>query len=191
MPRTLPYEQVIAAARRRLATAAERLTTVPYPFRATWWPSEATFEQHLLSDYHFPTLAPELERDFQEEVGAIREALNELDFDPVLTRGQKRLNLDERSLMKSVNIQAEALSVWDAIGVPVRRRGETVWHILAPRDVMGAPIIHPLDVDEYVRGAAIQTSLDATQIARLTKHLERWRVVAIALAVVVALVLTL
>ena len=90
-------------------------------------------------------------------------------------------------MMASLNTQADALETWDHIGLPVRRRVEVVFRILAPRDVFGSPLIQALHIDDYIRGVCTKTAEDAAQIARLEKRLNAWRFVSILLGGVVLL----
>ena len=76
------------------------------------------------------------------------------------------------------------------IAIPVRRRGEQVFRILAPRDVMGSPIVQTLHVDHYIRGVSIKTAEDAAYIGGLTKKVSRWRLTSLVLGVIAALIFT-
>ena len=89
--------------------------------------------------------------------------------------------------MNSLNQAASALSIWDQIGIPIRLRGDIVFRIWAPRDVMGSPIIKALPIDVFVNGVAEHTVSDRIEIKRLKKNIDRWRVATIILAVVIAL----
>ena len=46
----------------------------------------------------------------------------------------------------------------------MRRLGEQVFRILAPRDAMGSPIVQAIHVDEYVRGVSIRSAKDAARL---------------------------
>ena len=183
------FGQIITAARSRLEDGDARIADGPCPFRATWWPGTPGFEQELFSDYGMPTAVPELEKSFRDEVGAIRDSLKDAGHTPALARWQKGSAGDAQSMMIRLNTQADALGIWDEIAIPVRRRGDLVFRILAPRDVMGSPIVQALDIDEYIRGASIKTAEDAACISRLTKRLSHWRLVSFVLGAIVTLLL--
>jgi len=152
------FEQIIAAARSKLENGKARIADAPCPFRATWWPGTPGFEQELLSDYGLPTPVPELEEAFRDDVGAIRESLKEVGHIPALAGWQRGSRGVARTMMMSLNTQADALGIWDEIGIPVRRRGDLVFRILAPRDVMGSPIVQALHVDDYIRAVSTKTA---------------------------------
>lgn len=185
----ITFEQIIGTARSRLENGEARIADAPVPFRATWWPGTPDFAQQLRSDYGVPTTAPELEKAFQDEVGAIRESLKDAGHTPALAEWQKGSTEAGRQVMMGLNRQADALGIWDKIAIPVRRRGNLVFRILAPRDAMGSPIIEALPVDQYIRGVAIKTAEDAVSINHLTVMLDRWRTTSIVLGAFLALLL--
>lgn len=181
------FEQIIAAARSKLENGEARIADASCPFRATWWPGTPGFEQELLSDYGMPTPVPELEEAFRDEVGAIQESLKEAGHTPALAGWQRGSRGAARTMMISLNTQADALGIWDEIGIPVRRRGDLVFRILAPRDVMGSPIVQALHVDDYIRAVSTKTAEDVACISRLTKKLSDWRLTSLVLGMIVAL----
>jgi len=129
-----------------------------------------------------------LEKEFREELQAIRETLDQLGHEPELADWQKSSSDAGRRVMQSLNQSAEALNIWDQIGVPIRRRGSTVFRIWAPRDVMGSPIIKTLPIDAFLIGAAEQTATDRIEIDRFKKLFENWRIAAIILAIILVLI---
>jgi hypothetical protein len=189
MRNEVTYEQIITAARSILEDGEARIADAPAPFRATWWPGKPDFRQELLSDYGMPTPLPELEKVFYEEVGAIRKSLKDLDHTPALAAWQNESTGAPRRMMMDLNTQADALGIWDQIAIPVRRRGDLVFRILAPRDVMGSPIVQGLHIDHYIRGVSTKTAEDAARIGRLTEKLNCWRLASLVLGVIVTLLL--
>jgi mRNA-degrading endonuclease toxin of MazEF toxin-antitoxin module len=91
--------------------------------------------------------------------------------------------------MMSLNTEGDAFGIWDKIGIPIRRRGEVVFRIRAPRDVTGSPVIQDLHVDCYIRGVSIKTADDAACLAHLTGRLTGWRLTSILLAVTITLLI--
>ena len=184
------FEQIVTDVRSKLKDDGARIADAPRPFRETWWPGATGFGQELLSDYGVPTSFPEIERDFYDEVSAIRDSLKHAGHKPTLAEWQK-VSIDAgRRLMTSLNLRVDALSVWDKIAIPVRRRGDLVFRILAPRDVTGSPIVQTLHVDHYIRGVSIETAENAACISGLTKKVSRWRLTSFVLGAFVALIFT-
>lgn len=190
----ITYESISRRARERLDCGADRIADTPTDLRWSWWPSTSKpdFQDELLSgygvsDYGVDTRFSTLAKEFSEEVGAIRETLDELGNKPDLAEWQKTTFEPARKMMVSLNQAASAHSVWDQIGVPIRRRGDMVFRIWSPRDVMGSPIIKALPVDVFINGIADHTASNRIEIERLRKNMEKWQAVAIILAVVIAL----
>jgi hypothetical protein len=180
------FDQVIKAVHAALHDGDDRIAESPHAFRGTWWPSEPTLQQQLLSDHGVPSPLPEIEEQFREEVAAIRESLNAFQVDPGLADWQKGGSEPGRLMMRSLNIQGMALDLWEQIALPVRRFGAVVVRIRAPGDVMGSPILHALPIDEYIRGVSAKTSDDVAQVEALQRRVEQWRTAAVLLGIVVA-----
>ncbi len=158
--------------------------------RWSWWPSEPDFQTQLLSDFGISSSSLEIESEFQEEILAIKKALDELGHvSESADYWQKGKSDAGHRLMLGLSQLAEALNVWDEIGVPIRRRGDIVFRIRAQRDVLGSPIISALPVDFYVRCVSQKTAEDAIEIAQLRKHLAWWRVGTILCTIVFVLIL--
>lgn len=141
----------------------------------------------MVSDYSIDSGNDALENEFREEVQAIREILDELGHEPELADWQKSSMESGRQMLLSLNQTAEALRIWDQIGAPVRCKGNTVFRIWAPRDVMGSPIIKALPADAFINDVVEQTATDRIEIERLKTLLEKWRVAAIIFAVLIVL----
>ncbi|MCY3610659.1 MAG: hypothetical protein OXH51_03915 [Gemmatimonadetes bacterium] len=159
-------ERIIAAVRSKLGDDGARISDSPRPFLGTWWPGTTSFEQELLSDYGVGGPSPEIERAFYDEVKAIQDSLAESQDEP--TNPQQRM-------MMSLNLRAKALGIWEEIAIPVRRQEEQVFRILAPRDIMGSPIVQAIPVDQYLRGVSIRSAEDAARLDTLTREVSRWR----------------
>jgi len=179
----ITYESIINRVREKLGCGAERISDASAAFRWSWWPSKPDLQDELLSDYGIDTGSRALEKEFREEVQAIRETLDELGHEPDLAEWQKSSSEAGRRMERSLNQIAGALIIWNQIGVPIRRRGNIVFRIWAPRDVLGSPIIKALPVDAFINGVTEQTVADRIEIERLKRFLEKWRVAAIILAI--------
>jgi hypothetical protein len=131
----------------------------------------------------------DLSKDFFEEVSAIRDSVKEFGYKVDLAGWQKRGVKARERIWEALNLHAEALRLWDELCFPVRRRGNLVFRIQSPRDVMGTPIIEALPVDDYVRGTSIRTARAAVELAVLAKSRDRWRVAAAILGLVLLVVL--
>lgn len=183
---TITYEQIVMRVRERLNCGPERISDAPAALRWSWWPSKPDLQDELLSDYGTDTGFHALEKEFREEVEAIRETLEELGHKPQLADWQKSSGEGGRKMMRSLNLVADALSVWDQIGVPIRRRHNIVFRIWAPHDVMGSPIIKALPIDVFINGVAEETAADRIEIQRMKKLLEKWQIAAIIFGILVA-----
>jgi hypothetical protein len=127
-----------------------------------------------------------LEKEFYEEIKAIRETLDELGHEPELADWQKSSIDAGRKMMSSLNQGVTAQDIWDQIGVPIRRRGDIVFRIWTPGDVFGSPIIKESPIDLFVNGLVKKTSSDRIEIERLKKTMDKWRSATIILAVIIA-----
>ncbi len=178
----LGYVQVIEAARAQLGCGAERIADVGVPLHWSWWPTQPDFHDQLLSDHAVPTDYSELENEFRAEVAAIREALKSRGHIPQSADWHEGSSPESASLWTDLNRSADALSLWDRFGMPIRRRGDLVFRLWAPRDVLGgAPIIKSLPIDLYIAGVAQKTAVDLAEIACHQAEIRRWRNIAIAL----------
>ena len=182
------FEQIVSAVRPKLKDDEARIADAPGPFRETWWPGTTHLGRGLLSDHGVPTSSPEIERAFYDEISAICDSLKQAGQKPTLAEWHKGSKDAGRDMMLSLNFQADALSIWDKIAIPVRRRGNIVFRILAPRDVMGSPIVDALHVDHYIKGVSIKTAKASACISGLTKKVSRWRLISFVLGVTVALI---
>lgn len=183
----ITHKQIITAVRSRLEGGQERIVDVPCPFRETWWPETPDFQTQLSSDMGMQP-SSELEEwiyeVFSEEVKAIRESLKDTGYEPEFAEWQKGSTGAVRNLWKSTNIQADAIGLWEKIAIPIRRRGDLIFRILAPRDVMGSPIVQILHVDDYIRGISRKTSEDKIRMTRLEKKLGNWKLISFAIGIV-------
>ena len=186
--RKIIYETIIRSVREKLECGSERISDAPTALRWSWWPDRPDLQDELSSDYGMNTDFHTLEKEFREELQAIRETLDQLGHEPELADWQKSSSDAGRRVMQSLNQSAEALNIWDQIGVPIRRRGSTVFRIWAPRDVMGSPIIKALPIDAFLIGAAEQTATDRIEIDHFKKLFENWRIAAIILAIILVLI---
>ena len=128
MNNQITYKQIITAVRSRLEGGQETIADVPCPFRETWWPETPDFQTQPSSE-----LEKWIYEVFSEEVKAIRGSLKDTGYEPELAEWQKGSTRAARNLWTSTNIQAAALGFWEEIVIPVRRRGDLIFHILAPR----------------------------------------------------------
>jgi hypothetical protein len=194
------FNDVIADVRRQLSDKGIRIAQVPTPFKLAWWPSNSTateqYVEQLHSDYGQPLGPKKLNEEFAAEVNAIHECLNTHQHDPGLAKWQRLERDDEEAeaatqMYKSLNQRATAISLWEQIAFPLRRQGDILFRIRAPRDISGSPIIDPMLVDDFIRGVSAHTVGDKQEIARLRKRLNLWKLIAAGATAVAALVLSI
>jgi hypothetical protein len=143
-----------------------------------------------MSDYSVLSGPKKLTEDFDAEVKAIHEALDEFGHAPGFANWQKTSIPAANLMYASLNQRAKALSVWEHIAFPIRRVGDFVFHLSAPREVLGGrPLVDALQVDEFIRGISVQAAQDKVDLAQLQRQLKFWRLAAgLSVAVVVLLV---
>lgn len=168
----ITYDTIIGRVREKLNCGSDRISDSPAALRWSWWPNVPDFYDELLSDYGADRKFKDIEKEFYEEIQAIRESLNE--------QGHE-------SSKSSLNQVATAQSIWDQIGIPIRRKDQTVYRIWSPKDVMGLPIIKALPVDLFINGAVEKTASCHIEIERLKKIMDKWRLAAILLGAIVGL----
>lgn len=188
------FANVIADVRRQLSDNGIRIADTPISFSDAWWqnsPSMAQYpEQQLKSDHGIPSGPKQLNEEFDAEVKAIHECLDRFERLPRFAKWQETKDPNARLMYKSLNQRADALQIWEHIAFPLRRRGDIVFRIFAPRQVLGgAPMIGALHVDDFIRGVSSHTVRDKHEIARLRKQLNVWKIIAAGAIVVTALTL--
>jgi hypothetical protein len=84
-----------------------------------------------------------------------------------------------------MNRRPVALAIWDMHGAPARLRGNVVFKIVSPRDVMGSPVIRTYPAENFVTEAAVKIAelQSALRQAELAKTL--WRTTTVILAATV------
>jgi hypothetical protein len=171
---------LISDVRRQLSDEGVRISEAPTLFDLAWWPSSPAamekFVHHIYSDYGLSGVKP-LNNDFFAEVSAIQDVLKK--WSPATQTGDA-LEDARNTVEADTNRRARAMSLWEKIAFPVRRSGDIVFRIRAPRDIFGTPIIEALLADDFIRGVSIQTAKDKAQIARLKKSLNLWKFIAAA-----------
>ncbi len=183
------FANVIDGVRRQLSDEGGRIAEAPTPFNLAWWPNSLGVNEQILSDYGVPSEPEHLTEEFDAEVKAIHECLDKLGHAPGVAKWQKTKDQNARRTYASLNQQAEALSVWEHIAFPLRRGGDVVFRISAPREVLGArPLVDALPVDDFIRGVSSQTVRDKLELARLHKLLRLWRL-AVGVGIVAVLFL--
>jgi hypothetical protein len=194
----LNFEKIIAGVKRRLPNESSWIAEKPSLFNLVWWPGEhPDFQEQLLSDYGVDAGPTHVTSQFTAEIKAIHESLDETGYKPVLADWQKTNHSDPvlqkaaSTMYTGLNQRGNALSVWEQIAFPIRRENNIVFRIHAPRDVMGGmPIIHALQVDDFIKGVSVFTVQQEVKIIQLQKQLTHWKAAAL-LAAVVAILLYL
>lgn len=140
------------------------------------WPDQPDFVEGLMAEMGVSSDPPDggataLEQEFDEEVQAIRSAIEELGFEPKLADWQKGSFDAAHRLMLGLNMGGMAMAVWDQIGIPVRRRGNRVYRLWAPSDVMGRPMIKSMHIDAWMRWFVEEFAQQQVCVGRLTRYL--------------------
>jgi len=174
----IPYESIISRVKEKLDWWPGRIADTPNVLRWSWWPNEPDFQDEISSDYGLDTSFSTLEKEFEEEVVAIRETLDELGHEPKLAEWQTGYEGAIGEVFNSANLAGSALRVWDQIAIPIRRRDDILFRIWAPRDLFGSPIIKSLPLNVFIYSVADHTASDRIEIERLKKKIENWRAAA-------------
>jgi hypothetical protein len=184
------FADLIADVRRRLSDNGNRIAGTPQQFNLTWWPSEPEPGDVLLSDRGVASDKfssgrdvalglKKIEDEFGAEVNAIHDSLVERGHVPRFAKWQRVRDVNAQSLYKSMNIRASALSLWEQIAFPIRRHGDYLYRVWAPREVLGGtPIIHPMHIDRFARAVASRMTQDSQELARLRSRLKLWKAIA-------------
>lgn len=180
------YSEVARSASAKLPKGDQRLAPAPSDLRRCFWPTQITLENEIVSNYGTDSQHAELQTDFADEVEAIRLALREHWEESSPNDPTPDPEDSKERLLRGIDEKAAALSVWDQIGLPLRRKGDMLYHLTAPRDVMGKAIIRQMAVDEFLNFVAYETAETRIEIERLTRHLAAWRLAAIVAVVAVA-----
>lgn len=177
------YELIVNRVRQIRNFGPDRMADEPINRSLGWWPwpSKPDFNDYLMSDYGMndddaDARFSALQKEYWEEIKAIREVLDELEKEE-----------NGRTITDHLNQTGRAIRIWEQIGVPIRRKGDTVFKIWAPRDVMGLPIIKSMYIDWFVIGVTEHTASNYIEIEILKKKLDRWRLGAIILAIILVL----
>jgi hypothetical protein len=169
------YADLIARLRAELPDGHSRFSPIPVDFLRTWWPSQdepSTFVEGLNSDYGQETGPPEVTAAYDAEVKAIRECMASLD--------PNELKDDDPSsrVNRQVNRIAQAISFWEEIAFPIRRIGDRVYRIIAPRDALnGRPIVKEMSADDYIRGSTAISAVNRAELIKLKEQVgfyKRW-----------------
>jgi hypothetical protein len=185
------FQDIIDDVRRQLSDSGTRIAAAPLYFRSAWWPDPGRdilkFRAELMSDYGVPTGPKEITDDFYAEVKAIEECLDRLEHGPNDAEPEKTTEWMARRIMESANQRATALSVWEKIAFPLRLRGNSVFHVVAPSNILGTPIVEAMPADEFIRLVSMQTIYDKVEIARLQQRLNWWKLAGAVAACVLLL----
>ena len=171
----------------RLKDGNFRLVAAPVSLRASWFPESPSEHDLLLSGYSFGELYKELRPDFDEEVNALYEFLEQPSANDVPDLITQTTSRPGDMLMAGLNRRAEALSLWERVAVPIRVRGDRAYRIWAPRDVFGAPVVKSVALSEFIAGVCEKTAQDYLEIVQLRERVTKWRAAVIALGVLLTL----
>lgn len=185
MNEPLSNASLVARLRAALPDGELRFLCSSSPLSLTWFPSQPTDLQLLLSDHSAPDVDEPEEEDilrleWRNEIGAITKVLEEVDArDPSFDQSTPEARFDA-----GLDRRARALSIWDAYGVPLRLRKNVVFRIVSPRDLLGDPIVLGVPLPFFVVAMSAKTAHDSRSVVQLQRARLRWRSIAFTLGAV-------
>ena len=154
-----------------------RLINTEFSLHDSWFPdSSIGFGEILLSNYGVSEGDTEIQKQFFKEVKAIRKWIDENDTSTY------RSPIDSGMIRQSL-----AFEIWDDYAVPLRWKGESIYRIWPPQDVMGSPTIKSVSIDEFLAFIALKSVHVEAKIESLNNQLSKWRNGAVILAIVLAI----
>lgn len=190
--KTGTMHEAVADARNSLPGGAHRLVDSTCSLRSAWFPvsAEPSFEEHLLSDHGALHSNNPVAREFDEEVNALVDAIaarsDSRSLKQVAADGGREAML--AAAAERMDHRPMALALWDRHGAPVRLRGDMVFRIVSPQDVMGDPIIRSYPAHWYVAEVSVKTAELTQHLKRVTTSLTRWRVASAVLILFLVLI---
>jgi hypothetical protein len=154
-----------------------RLTHTPTHLSLSWFPDELAphFGEEIMSDYGMPTEHTDLEADFNKEVDAIKQWLEDNNVEGKLLDYEKSDIPSVRKMFESIDRRSQAISLWNRYAIPLRIKKNWVYRIWAPRDIYGSPMIKRIRIEEFIMLVAEKTSEDRITLFRLKKRLRAWK----------------
>jgi hypothetical protein len=172
----LNYNEIIQYVRKKLNCGADRITTDPYFSRNNWWPQPLDIQDKISSDHGFSVKFKEIEYEFNEEFNAILEIVRQKD---------PKNDSSEDIIMRTAEQIATALNIWDQIGVPIRRRGDILYRIWAPEQIIGGtPIIKACHIENFIHEAERKINSNKHTINNLMKKLENYKAFIIIITLI-------
>jgi hypothetical protein len=183
---------LVAAARNALPGGDDRLVDSTCSLRNAWFPVdvEPSFEEQMLSDHGALHSKNPIAGEFDEEVNALIQAIasrsDSRSLEQVKAEGGEEAMLIAAE--DRMGRRPMALALWDRHGAPVRLRGDTVFRVVSPRDVMGDPIIRSYPAHQFVTQVSVRTAELAQHLKETKSSLARWRVTSAGLLFLLALI---
>jgi hypothetical protein len=183
---------VIEKAIRRLPNGKSRLTLSDYSMSYTFFSNFEVpdFAEIMQSDYGMPSGNDTVEKQFFEEITTIEDIMLEVNVPIKIDKSGSRLASLEsyQNMMKSMNLRAYAIRLWDWYGIPWRIDGSKVHIIYSPEDLMGTPIIRTISIHEFLNKVIIKLEDRKIEVGSLTKKLDYWRVFGIIMSIVMGII---
>jgi hypothetical protein len=151
-----------------------------------WFPGPDLDLDHgtqVMSDHGVPTAYPDVEASYHEEVELFDAAIESTPDDQ--QRIGRASGQAANRLMLGMAKRAHAIGNWSRYAIPLRVVGGQVFHIRAPRDLAGTPIIKAVPIQDFVCRAAIRTARDSFEKLQMKAQLNLWRIIAAFLLVIV------
>ena len=176
-------EQDIEAIRSALRDGQERLVWSPVSLGVSWFSLQPSDDEQLMSNYGVGAFDPDFAHVFEEEVRAVQGYLEDAPDEVGVADPAAHQSPAALALMKSLNVRARAISIWERIAVPIRIKDGRAYRIWAPRDVLGTPIVKSVPISAFVVDVCRKTAEDHVVILQLQQRLVIWRAAAVLLGV--------
>lgn len=183
--------ELVSEAREGIAGGEHRLLVTRCDLQHCWFPvaTQLGVRDQVLSDYGVVNESDKnVAKEFKEEVSALIAAIARQGDSRSLKEVEEQEDADAmaEAAWERMDRRPAALEPWDHCGAPVRLRGDRVYRIVSPRDVMGAPTIRSYPAVLYVSQVSVRTA-ELQEDLRLTRpSLVRWRLIAAVLLILIA-----
>jgi len=186
---------IVAEAQKALERGDQRLSA-----STRWWPALAITRtggsvdevEWLKSDRMMDCGNEQIEAEYFEEVRLL-ESLMAKHGVHIADKAPKGMAEVGEKFIKAIGRSARAAVLWDLYAIPWRFRGDKVFIIHAPRDLNGAPVIHEMDKEGFIRRQMTATAEAEAEVARLNSRNEwlTYALTGLILVVAVAALLLL
>ncbi len=159
-----------------LEDGERRLVIADYCVRGTWFPVQPGTGDEIgdlvlsgagILEGNTSDDANEIRNEVSEELDAIQALIlkDKYPIEPEPGEGNSTEYLKD-----TISAWSIATTIWDWAAVQIRKRGDRVYRVWTPSDLMGPIVVRSLDVDDYVFLAGLKTAEDSAQIDTLSER---------------------